>query len=62
MGDLQRVDFMFDGRKFTAYFNREGEIHGIYDWFLDRFLLEDKETNERERPPVWIAAYTMIDT
>ena len=61
MDNLQRLDFTFDGRKFTAYFNGEGDIHGIYDWFLDRFLLENKETNERERPPVWVAAYSMQD-
>ena len=61
MDNLQRLDFTFDGRKFTAYFNGEGDIHGIYDWLLDRFLLENKETNERERPPVWVAAYSMQD-
>ena len=62
MDNLQRIDFTLDGRKFTAYFNGVGDIHGIYDWLLDRFLNEDKETNERERPSVWIAAYTMLDT
>lgn len=62
MDNLQRIDFTLDGRKFTTYFNAEGDIHGIYDWFLDRFLNEDKETNVRERPSVWIAAYTMLDT
>ena len=58
---LRRVDFTLDGRKFTAYFNEEEEIHGIYDWFLDRFLLENKETSERECPHVWVAAYTMAE-
>ena len=62
MQGLKRIDFTLDGRKFTTYYNEVGDIHGIYDWLLDRFLNENKETNERERPNVWIAAYTMLDT
>lgn len=58
---MRRVDFTYDGRKFTTYLNEEGEIVHIYDWFLDRFLLENKETSERERPHIWTAAYTMAE-
>lgn len=61
MQGLKRIDFTLDGRKFTSYFNEDGDIYRIYDWFLDRFLLEDTETNERERPSVWVAAYSMLD-
>lgn len=61
MEAMKRIDFIFDGRKFTTYYNADGDIYRIYDWFLDRFLNEDTETNERERPGVWVAAYAMLD-
>lgn len=61
MEAMKRIDFIFDGRKFTTYYNADGDIYRIYDWFLDRFLSEDTETNERERPGVWVAAYAMLD-
>ena len=61
MDNLRRIDFIFDGRKFTAYFNGDGDIAHLYDWFLDRFLLENKETAERERPGAWVAAYSFLE-
>jgi hypothetical protein len=58
---MKRINFIFGGREYAAHFTDDGEVFMIYDYSESRFLDEDKETNERERPNVWVAAYTMAE-
>jgi len=61
MGQPQRINFIFNGREFAAQYTADGDVSAIYDYVAARFLNEDKETNERENPGVWVAAYAMLD-
>ena len=56
---MQRVNFIFNGAEFTATFDGDGECVSIYSWNGACYLKNDPETNERENPGVWTAAYTM---
>ena len=57
---MRRVNFIYDGREYTANFT-DDEITSIYDWGEARYLKEDTDTNVRERPHIWTAAYTMAE-
>lgn len=58
---MQRVNFIFEGMEYSAAFDDDGDCTGVYSYGEHRFLNENTETNERERPHVWTAAYTMMD-
>ena len=57
---MRRVNFIYDGKEYTANL-AEDEIVSIYDWSEARYLKEDSDTNVRERPHIWTAAYTMAE-
>lgn len=58
---MQRINFIFSGMEYTATFSADGDCESVYSWSESRYLNENNETNERERPGVWVAAYSMLD-
>lgn len=57
---MRRVNFIYGGKEYTADF-ADDEIISLYDWSEARYLKEDSDTNVRERPHIWTAAYTMAE-
>ncbi len=58
---MQRVNFILEGREYSATFDADGDCTMIYSFGDGRFLKQDMEENKRERPHVWTAAYAMLD-
>lgn len=58
---MRRVNFILQGREYSATFDADGDCIKIYSFDDGRFLNEDTESNERERSHVWTAAYAMLD-
>ena len=58
---MRRVNFILEGREYSATFDADGDCTMIYSFDDGRFLREDSESCERERNHVWTAAYTMLE-
>ena len=58
---MRRVNFILEGKEFSATFDAEGDCINIYSFDEGRFLKQDMEEGKRERPHVWTAAYAMLD-
>lgn len=57
---MQRVNFIFNGREYSAQFDAELDCVSVYDCNAARYLSVNHETGVREHKEVWIAAYTML--
>ena len=55
---MENFNFILNGCEYAAFFEGD-EVSFIYSVSEGRHLLQDHESNERERPQVWVAAYTM---
>lgn len=58
---MRRVNFILEGREYSATFDADGDCTMIYSFNEGRFLNQDMEASARERPHVWTAAYAMLD-
>lgn len=58
---MPNINFVLEGREYSATFNGDGDCEKIYSVVDGRFLAEDPETNKREKPYVWVTAYAMLD-
>jgi hypothetical protein len=55
------INYILEGREYCATFNDDGDCALIYSISEDRFLRTDNDSGDRERPHVWVAAYTMAE-
>lgn len=58
---MRRMNFTLDGREYSATFDDDGDCASIYSVSEGRFLRTDNDSGERERPHIWVAAYTMAE-
>lgn len=55
---MEKINFLLSGREYCATYNGE-DVESIYSLTEHRFLNYDSETNTRESPHIWVAAYAM---